>query len=405
MDDLTKRAALVSETLLLSHGHGGTPHRVGSSMWAPPGASNGAQGDGMGWRYSTTEYGIYCPDLDRLGGWILDAEDLLRAGPVWYMPECWTTSQYIRGTEQPDPHRAPLPTGVIDYLVRDGRAVDASGEQPLKSQVVRPVLRMDLPFVEGVDLKTFSRITVEEFDSYTAFRDFLRQSLLDMDESLNAVQSERELVKPGLHIKDQVRGMRAELLKARRKGAVAASGALIGSVGAVLVAVYGPRPCRPPSRLSARGAACGGWSTPCRRTRPAISAATSGTSCGSWTRAADATDSLDAQSGPAVRAPPRCGRASRRLRIHPAGAPSSSLALVTGFVRVAIPVVRGWFSQLLRYLAHGRKSVRSSGLSRPYRIALMPATEGHTPRSSSGGKRAGERYRTGPAQYTCWLRR
>jgi hypothetical protein len=54
------------------------------------------------------------------------------------------------------------------------------------------------------------------------------------------VQSQRELVKLGLHIKDQVRAVRADMHSARRKGAVAASGALIGSVGATLVAVYGP---------------------------------------------------------------------------------------------------------------------------------------------------------------------
>lgn len=105
---------------------------------------------------------------------------------------------------------------------------------------MRPVLQVDLPFIEGVDLRDFSKITTGEFAAYSAFRDFLRHSFLDMDEAMNAVESDRELVKLGLQIKDQVRATRTELGKVQRKRAVAVTGAVIGSVGATLLIVYGP---------------------------------------------------------------------------------------------------------------------------------------------------------------------
>lgn len=73
--------------------------------------------------------------------------------------------------------------------------MDASGASPLKSSLVRPVLTVGLPFVDGVDLRDFSEITTQEFASYTAFRDFLPLTFLELDTALNDVQSERELVK------------------------------------------------------------------------------------------------------------------------------------------------------------------------------------------------------------------
>ena len=102
------------------------------------------------------------------------------------------------------------------------------------------MLHTDLPFIDGVGLADFSRITVEEFASYSAFRDFLRQCFLELDDSQNDTQSDRELVRLGLRINDQVRAAHAEIEKARRKRAVAVTGAMIGTVTATLVAVYGP---------------------------------------------------------------------------------------------------------------------------------------------------------------------
>lgn len=251
-DDLTKRTALISDTLLLSHDWTGRFHQIGVQEY--PGGNgfpyvpadrqfafaNATLGPLHGETNDLTKmYGMHCPSLAGLGQWILDAKPLLKAGLVWYLPS-YSTSSYetIRGNRIPPGEVKQVKA--IDYLIRDGRAVDASGAEPIKSQLVRPVLRADLPFVEGVNLREFGKITIEEFNSYSAFRDFLRQSFLEIDMSLNSVDSDRQLVKLGLQIKDHVRSVRSEMEKVQRKRAVGASGAVIGSLGAILVAVYGP---------------------------------------------------------------------------------------------------------------------------------------------------------------------
>ncbi|WP_116202545.1 hypothetical protein [Amycolatopsis circi] len=242
--ELTKRVALVSDTLLLSHDRTDEYHHLGES----------SHNDG-GFSLRTTRYGMNCPDLAELGRWILDAEPLLKAGLAWYLPR-YSSSVYESYSFPSEGHTERAPVGAIDYLISDGRAIDASGAEPIKSQLVRPVLRIDLPFVAGVDLRSFSEITIEEFTSYSSFRDFLRQSLLDMDTALNAVQSDRELLKLGLEIKDHVRSTRSEMETARRKKAVGVTGAVIGSVGATLAAVYGPAL---QAAIAALGATGGVW--------------------------------------------------------------------------------------------------------------------------------------------------
>ncbi|MGA4850989.1 hypothetical protein ACOBQB_33890 [Streptomyces sp. G5(2025)] len=230
--EFTKRTALISDTLLLSHDRHGEFRELDSY-------ASHAIGFDMTHVHSSTvrdpftlRYGMHCPSLEVLGRWILDAEPLLKAGLVWYLPSYSTITR-----NSPGP---PQPLDAIDYLIRDGRVIDASGGEPVKGRLVRPICQMDLPFIDGVDLADFSRITIDELDSYSAFRDFLRLSLLNIDDALNETQSDRELVKIGLEIAGQVRSVRSEMKRAKGRRAVAASGAVVASVSATLVAVYGP---------------------------------------------------------------------------------------------------------------------------------------------------------------------
>jgi hypothetical protein len=190
-----------------------------------------------------------------LGRWLLDAEPLLKAGLAWYLPSySLSISDTVDGVRRP--YHDFKQVKAVDYLIKDGRAVDASGAEPIKSQFVRPVLQIDLPFIEGVNLRNFSKITIEAFPSYSAFRDHLRLSFLEMDMALNAVQSNRELLKLSLQIKDQVRSVRSDMEAMRRKRAVAVSGAAIGFLGVILVAVYGPILA---AAVAAIGASGGVW--------------------------------------------------------------------------------------------------------------------------------------------------
>ncbi|HEY0693305.1 MAG TPA: hypothetical protein VGD71_30225 [Kribbella sp.] len=252
---LTKRASLVSDTLLLSHNWTGQYTELaryktsGGTPWAH---SEFVDVDS---EWTDHRFGMRCPNLRELGRWIADSEPLLRAGLVWYLPSYAATEQrggFVAYTP-PEPVKQVTP---VDVLVKDHRAIDVSAAGPVKSAVVRPVLELDLPFIDGVSMKTFSQITSAEFDSYRAFRDFLRMRFLDLDTALGSEQSERELAKIGVQIRDQVRLHQTQMSKARTARAVAATGAVVGTVGTALVAVYGPAL---ETAIAALGATGGLW--------------------------------------------------------------------------------------------------------------------------------------------------
>nr|WP_221381513.1 hypothetical protein [Actinoplanes polyasparticus] len=279
--DLTRRATLVADTLLLAHDRTARYHEIGVQtrhttldledshipfLGAAPSAEL-AMGIAAGQSLSrpdlerrnsvNTAFGMHCPDLRALGTWILDAEPLLRAGLTWYLPS-YSLNKYttVEGVRHDSREPAVETKKALDYLIRDGRAVDASGADPIKSKLVRPVLHTELPFLQGVSLRDFSKITVDEFGSFAAFRDFLRLTLLGLDDALNDVQSEREMLKIGLKINEEVRAMRAAMVVAQRKRALSASGAVLGAAGTVLLAVYGPALA---TAIAALGASGGVW--------------------------------------------------------------------------------------------------------------------------------------------------
>lgn len=240
---VTKRGALIADTMLLTNDWSEPLHARGKHTYlrrAPsvqlkdlrqlklPGPTTGQ-----------SVYAMHCVDLGAVGRWILDARPLLESGLAWYLPG-YSESRYEAKHGVSRPLAPAMRVKAIDYLISDGRAVDASGAEPIKSQLVRPVLEIELPFIDGVGLRDFSKITVDEFASYAAFRDFLRLQLLNLDSAMNAVEADRALAKLALEIKDQVRASRAEMERTSRKRLLVASGAALGTIGAALVAVYGP---------------------------------------------------------------------------------------------------------------------------------------------------------------------
>ncbi|MEW2497505.1 hypothetical protein AB0942_28815 [Streptomyces nodosus] len=189
---------------------------------------------------------------DIIGRWIAGAKPLTDVGAAWYLPRYYTHSRINDG-----PSRVFEPTPLIDFLTYDGRGVDVSGAHPAKSRILRPVVQLEIPVIEGTTLRDFSKITTDEFDSYASFRDFLRLELLNIDPALNAVESEVELAKIGLEISTQVHEMHAKLKQIKTKRSLQVTGAVVGTVSAALIAVYGPAL---ETALTVMGATGGAWS-------------------------------------------------------------------------------------------------------------------------------------------------
>lgn len=244
---VTKRLVLVADTMLLSDHGVGAVHELGErkqTLTQYPGA--GPLGAAERTVTVTRRYGMVTKDLVKLGQWLLDAEPLLRRGLAWYGPvftegsagrSVETETLMFREDRTPP---GPLPSfrdRSIDFVVEHGRAVDLVRTKPLASRVVRPILEIDLPFIDGLSLSDFAQVTCEEFDSYRQYRDFMRSRLLELDDALEAVDSQVALERVALSIRDEVNAATDEMSSAARSGALNRCGAVLGTTSAVLAAV------------------------------------------------------------------------------------------------------------------------------------------------------------------------
>ncbi|MEU1726307.1 hypothetical protein [Nonomuraea sp. NPDC005692] len=276
---VTKRVSLISDTLLLADGMGGTYHEIGQTgiHWDDPGRRSGSKPQlppgtpadlpasmmhmaavrepREDWREDN--FGIRTLDLAQLGTWILEAQPLLQAGLTWYLPNYCLRTQQVKKGRPVQRTRSIREARAVDFLLKGRRGIEASGEEPVKSRLVRPILDIKLPYIDGVGLRDFSKITVEEFGSYDRFRTYLRGKFLQLDEAQDAVQAELALTRIGVEIREQIQECQAEMAKIQRTRALAATGAVLGTTGATLTAVYGPALT---AALGVLGATGGIWS-------------------------------------------------------------------------------------------------------------------------------------------------
>ncbi|NUR05301.1 MAG: hypothetical protein HOY79_54995 [Streptomyces sp.] len=235
---VTKRVVLVADTMLLSDHSVGTVHALGEHERSVPVMFPDNPRDFRSER-QTWRYGMVTQDLVELGQWLLDAEPLLRSGLVWYGPVFTVGKSGGTNGLRIEP-AGPLPSfsdRSIDFVVEHGRAVDLARTKPLASRVVRPILEIDLPFINGLSLSDFAQVTSEEFDSYSQYRDFMRSRLLELDDALEAVDSQVALERVALSLRDELNAATAEMSSAARSRALNRSGAVLGTTSAVLAAV------------------------------------------------------------------------------------------------------------------------------------------------------------------------
>lgn len=238
---VTQRVVLVADTLLLSDHGVGEVYELGQERVEDRISTYYQGSEPLFVGQTEWRYGMVTKDLAGLGQWLLDAEPLLRRGLAWYGPVFTTgTAVENRGIGPPYTPPDPLPSFSdlsIDFLVKHGRAVDLSKAKPLASRVVRPILEIDLPFINGLSLSDFAKVTSEEFDSYRQYRDFMRSRLLELDDALEAVDSQVALERVALSIRDELNAAAAAMSTAARSRALTRAGAVLGTTSAVLAAV------------------------------------------------------------------------------------------------------------------------------------------------------------------------
>jgi hypothetical protein len=231
-EDVTKRATLVSDVLMLSHEPSAKFIELDRYMrWLAGRQMRPNELPSLSDPYEVVLEASF-PDMDQLGRWILESEPLMRAGTLWYLPTYRVTVTPEAARHVIDPTPNP-----IDLLVRDRRAVDASGTAPVKSKVIRPILEMEIPYIDGVSLREFGKITAGEFNSYELFRDSLRQKLLEMDFAMNDTDSQRKLAALEQEIRAGVGEVRAKISNSKRTRWWAGTGAVACVATVILFAI------------------------------------------------------------------------------------------------------------------------------------------------------------------------
>lgn len=228
---LTKRASLVADTTVITH------HREKLyEFWSY------YEERGPEWNSypQHTKCYIRCPDIVELGSWLRNCRDLLLNGDVFYYPDILIERQednryYDEAGEVKTQEASIAP--LCELIIQSKKITASTSGALIKSQLIKPVLELELPYIENIDLETFSKITTDHTDATQRFRDFLRLKLLELADNEGAVNFERNLTKIGLEIKDGVRAIDADFKAMSRKTAFQVTGATIAATTATLVAI------------------------------------------------------------------------------------------------------------------------------------------------------------------------
>lgn len=261
---LAKRGTLIADTLVISHGGHGKFHEMkllsASSSHLSPQVQMGSSYDGGGTYQSLTpppppedflhfvssRAGIRCPDIVELGRWILDSEKLLQQGLVYYLPsyvirdETSVMALKSEGRSWQREKISEATRGLVSLLARNRQAVGLASIDPVNSSLVRHILSIDLPFVDGVSLKDFSSITLDAYSSYESFRNLLRHEFLELDSALDSDGSRRAVTRISTDIEGGLLEFRSEMTAIKKRRAFEVSGATFGATTASLMAVHGP---------------------------------------------------------------------------------------------------------------------------------------------------------------------
>jgi hypothetical protein len=183
-------------------------------------------------------------DIADLGRLLLDVEPLIRTGKVLYIPDVYARLEAtvsLAKLRVGDPQTGlNSPKTAFDLMLKGGRLTQLASDMSLGPRLAIPLMRLQVPVLDDVSLRDYSKIVVEESEAYAGFSDYLRSRLLDLDGEDNEVNLTRDAAKLGLELRAGLRESRAELERLTRRNAVQATGATVAFFAATLVAVAGP---------------------------------------------------------------------------------------------------------------------------------------------------------------------
>jgi len=165
----------------------------------------------------------------------------MRAGKVSYWPPLTT---FISGVPNPTSTAIEAPSLRVetfphDFAIKNKRLIEVCTTNSLKRALVQPIMAVNLPVIENTSLADYAKIAVDEPLAFDAFKSLLTRRLIELDKE-SGKKPLRELLHPiQSDVMDGVRKLDSDLRGLNRKSAFRATGAIIGTASATLVAVYG----------------------------------------------------------------------------------------------------------------------------------------------------------------------
>ena len=226
---LTKRSMLIADATLLTHA-GSCNH----DFWT--------ETINYGGMYRILEHIFHsssCPDLTELGTWLASCRDLICNGDVFYYPKIEIGKICDNAAHGVGPlyvYRHD-PDHVYDAIVSSRKVLDLYGQRRIRSDLVRVIVEIELPYIEVANLSDFSKLTMDKHQHVDVFRDFLREHFLDLIAKEDSEAFDANLAKVGRKIKKGIKSLASDFQTIKRKRIVQSVGAGINTVTASLVVI------------------------------------------------------------------------------------------------------------------------------------------------------------------------
>jgi hypothetical protein len=228
LSELTKRVQLIGDITTITH-FGEQEHQFGGYQDTPPVGPA---------REMNHQAFIRCPDLAELGKWLIDCRPLLEAGDVFYYPDInvhWDIQDVMGGVpKQVAETVAPL----ADVLLGNGKIIDQHISRFKKSQMLYPILSVELPFVDDASLPSFANLSLEHRDLLRNARDAFRAKFLSFDGIVGSEKLETEIIRFSIELRESIRELNSAYIKMKRSAVFSRVGASLGIVSAVLALAH-----------------------------------------------------------------------------------------------------------------------------------------------------------------------
>ena len=178
-----------------------------------------------------------CNNLVELGRWLIECRSLLEHGDIFYYPNIQTEERSVNYQMN---QASPIVTSednLIDNLINYRKVVQQMENVLPRSDYLRAITQVEIPFIDGVDLDDFCKINCDEHHHLECFREFLREQFLELSINEGSESFERTTGLIGSRITKGLKGLTSDFQSIKRKAAFQATRATICTLVATLVAI------------------------------------------------------------------------------------------------------------------------------------------------------------------------